>query len=237
MGIMASVHRELSDTASAETVETIFRCFSVQNKAQYEALAAAFAAETNAVQNNEKVEIRKVLMKDHAYIHDRYSMVIFRITDTEGRPVTDFDLLLTAGPDSNPDHLPEGFFADRQCNKLNKNTLTYFFNYDIMLGTPAVPDPGGSKKPLREKTDGAQMLGLQLRLRPDKGFVQYVPCRIDASREMLLKAIHPNGTTLIDICVQRVVDKEVFRFVQVTGSDMPVFDFKGTKPGGYAVED
>lgn len=53
-------------------------------------------------------------------------MVIFRVQDDEGFPITDFDLILTAGPDNNPNHLPKGFFADRQLNSINKETITFF---------------------------------------------------------------------------------------------------------------
>lgn len=234
MGIMNSVLQDLNDTKSAETVDAIFRCFTVTNLDQYKALGAAFETETKAVQNSEKVEVEKALFKDRIYIHDRFSMVIFRIMDTTGRPVTDFDLLLTAGPNSDPNQLPEGFFADRQCNKLNRNMLTYFFNYDIMTGSVAIYD--SNRKLLREALSGAQMLGLQLRLRPDKGFVQYVACEFKATADMLQKAMHPNGTTLIDICVQRIVDKEVFRFELVTGTTMPVYDFKKVQPGKDPVD-
>ncbi len=233
MGIMWSIKKEISDTANAETVNAIFECLNVQNKQQYNALITQFDAETKTVQANEKIEIRRVLLKDRVFIHDRFSMVIFRVTDTDGRPVTDFDLILTAGPDSNPNHLPEGFFADRQCNRLNKNTLTYFFNYDIMQGSPVVKDASG--KVYRDALPGALMLGFQLKLRPDSGFVKYVPCEIKATQEMLQKALQPNATTMIDICVQRIVDKEVSRLVKLEGNVMPDkthSSFKDVKPSG-----
>ncbi len=238
MGIMASVKKELSDTKSNETINAIFDCFNVQNKAQYDVLIEKFKTETETVQKNGKIEIEtRRFLKDRVFIHDRYSLIIFRITDTDGRPVYDFDLLLTAGDDSDPNHLPEGFFIDRQRNTLNKNMITYFFNYDVMVGTDAAVDKDGNG--LREKLDGATKLGFKLKLRPDSGFVQYIPCEINATAEILKMALHPNATTLIDICVQRVVDQEVFRLVKLEGNVMPTEeegDFKDVEVSRKIVE-
>ncbi|MEO5643881.1 MAG: hypothetical protein ABIQ40_03875 [Bacteroidia bacterium] len=51
--------------------------------------------------------------------------------------------------------------------------------------------------------------------------------------EMLNRALVPNSTTLIDICLQRVVDKQVFRSSRL-GDNMPGPDegeFSGLSPG------
>ncbi len=232
MGIMASIKKDLSDTASSETLNAIFDCFAVKNKTDYSALIAKFNTETTKVQQDEKVETVDGWLKNRVFIHDRFSTVIFKIIDTDGRPVNDFDLILTAGPNSDPNHLPEGFFADRQVNTLNKNVITYFFNYDIMFGCPAVQDTKGNT--VRPAIQGAQMLGFQLKLRPNTGFVKYVPCEIKATSDMLTKALNPNETTMINITVQRVVDKEVLRMLDL-GSSMPNDkdgSFKGTTPSG-----
>jgi hypothetical protein len=232
MGIMKSVKKEISDNQSSETIQAILDCIKVQNRDDYNALYVKFAKETANVQAVEKLEQEKVLFSTRNYIHDRFSMVIFRVTDREGRDVTDFDLVLTAGPNDDPDHLPVGFFADRQRNSLNKNTLTYFLNYDIMHGCDAVKDESG--KIIRDAVTGAQMLGFKINPRPDTGFVQYLPCKIEATEQMLDTALHPNGTTLIDICLQRIINKEIFRLEIIQGDDMPspsAGDFKSTKPG------
>ena len=116
-------------------------------------------------------------------------MVIFRVHDDKGHPVNDYDLILTAGPDADPNHLPQGFFADRQRNRVNPETLTYFFNRDVMKGTEAVKDKNG--KVIREAITGAEMLGFKIIARPSSGFVHYLPCEIKASQEMLEAALAP----------------------------------------------
>lgn len=228
MGIMRSVKEALSDQKSQETVDSIFACLQIQTNDQYHALCQQFAAETEIVQNNERLEIETRLFRsDKYFIHDKFSMMIFRVRDNENRPVTDFDLILTSGPNGDPNHLPEGFFVDRQRNSVTPETITYFFNHDVMKGADAVTDKHG--KEIRPKLDGAGTLGIQIVARPAKGFVHYLPCEFKALPIMLEQALHRNSTTLVDIQLQRVVRKNVFRIYNI--SDQPKPNFKDTKPG------
>ena len=61
--------------------------------------------------------------------------------------------------------------------------------------------------------------------RPDDGFVRYLKCAYMATKDLFDKALNPNSTTMIDIVLQRVVDKEVFMLEPVT----PSKDFSGIK--------
>jgi predicted enzyme related to lactoylglutathione lyase len=233
MGIMRSVKKILNDPKSKETVDAILACIQVQTNDQYMALSDRFVAETETVQENELIEVETHLLKSDTYfIHDRFSMVIFRVHDDKDHPVTDYDLILTAGPEADPNHLPVGFFMDRQRNHVSPEVITYYFNRDIMKGTKAVKSKNGIM--LRQGTAGAEMLGFKLIARPNGGFVHYLPCEIKASQEMLETAIHGNSTTLIDICLRRVVRKNVFRLDKLTSPIKP--DFKNTKPGDEIVE-
>jgi hypothetical protein len=160
-------------------------------------------------------------------------MVQFRITDSDGYPVTDFDLLLT-GENHDPNALPTGFFADRQCNKVNKSTITYFFNYDVLNGRPEIVIDNKTKI---EKEPGMTKLGLIITPRPNDGFIRYLPCEIVASKELFDKAFKANSTTMIDICLQRVVSAEVFRFEKLKdASTKPEGSFKKTEPGNEIVK-
>ncbi len=230
MGIMKSV-KAADDTQSSETVNAIFDCLKVTTKADYDSLYQAFFDQTRQTQERERIEIeKKHLLSDRIFIHDRFSMVIFKITDSENHPVNDFDLILT-GEDDDPDHLPKGFLVDRQRNRLSPETITYYFNYDIMIGNTEVIHNG---EDLRKKIKGISALGMEIRPRPDKGFVRYQPCKIKANYDLFSKALKPNCTTLIEIKLQRLVSNEVFRLQQLTGPDMPgkkEGDFKNVKPG------
>ena len=233
MGIIKSVKGDVNDQKSDETVEAILQCIQVKTMQDYKALAGQFEIETHQVQKNEVLETDKDLFVFHRnFIHDRYSMVIIRVMDTEGHPVTDFDLLFTAGDWSSPDHLPVGFFADRQKNQKNQNTITYFLNYDVMKGCPEVKNADG--KVIRASLPGTNKLGLVIKPRPTDGFVRYLPAGILASQDLFEQVLQPNSTTMIEIVLQRLVSKEVFRFEALTQNVMPdkkQGNFSNIKPG------
>jgi hypothetical protein len=229
MGIMRSVDKALGDAKSMETVNSILACIQVGTLAEYAALCDRFQAETEIVQQNELLEVeRNLLLSDTYFIHDKYSMVIFKVRDDEGHPVTDYDLVLTAGANNDPNHLPQGFFVDRQRNTLNPETITYFFDYDVMNGAPKIQNRSG--KIIRDTILGADMLGFKLSARPDQGFVHYLPCEIKATAEMLEKVLRPNSSTLVEIVLRRIVTKNVFLVEEMTAATVSV-DFSDTKPG------
>ncbi|MDD2853616.1 MAG: phospholipase [Desulfuromonadaceae bacterium] len=233
MGIMRSVKVTQNDVNSMETINAILACMQVASGDQYDALCDRFRAETDAVQKAEQVEIEQRLFRsDVRFIHDRYSMVIFRVQDDEGHPVADYDLLLTAGPDSDPNHLPQGFFIDRQRNAINPDTITYYLNRDVMKGTGEIT--GSDKNPIRTAQAGSEMLGFRIIARPDNGFVHYLPCEFKASPDMLQTALHANSTTLVDIVLRRIVRKNVFLVGKVTSGTKAV-NFAKTKPGDEIV--
>ena len=62
-------------------------------------------------------------------------------------------------------------------------TVTYFFNFDVMKGTEAIMDKNGIV--IREAIRGAEMLGNKLIARPGSGFAHYLPCEIKATQEFL----------------------------------------------------
>src|SRR5258705_6008514 len=59
-------------------------------------------------------------------------MFTYRLRYDRGEPLADYDLLLTAGPNYDPDELPDGFFCDRHRNQLDPGRLTYYLNHDRM---------------------------------------------------------------------------------------------------------
>jgi hypothetical protein len=227
-GIMRGVHKAAGHRKGRDAVAAILECLSVTTKADYRRVMQTFEAETAIVRNEERVEtVERLLGRESHFVHDRHAMIVFRVIDDEGRPVDDFDLLLTAGPDSDPDALPRGFFQDRQRNSRARNTITYYLNYDLMLGSDEIRDGDLVVRPRRP---GIDRLGLELRPRPDRGFAHYLDCRITASRELLGALLQPDGTTLVDIRLTRVVRKNVFRLQAMKG-DSTGRKFSDTPPG------
>jgi hypothetical protein len=234
MGIMKSVKPAVSSRKGLDTVEAIIDCLSVRTKSQYNAVMKKHRERTAAIQEAERCETEeRIILRDVHFIHDRYSMIVFRVRDDHGHPVTDYDLLLTAGKKGDPNLLPRGFFVDRQRNKVNPETITYFVNYDVMVGAPEVQDDEGGI--IRPRSNGAEALGFELRPRPSKGFVHYVDCSIQASPELLTQALEPNSTTLIDIELRRIVRKNVFRMNRMVG-DSTKRKFKDEVPGDDIVD-
>ena len=232
-GIMRSVSATAGHAAGRDVVTAILECVAVRSKQDYRKLAEAHDRETAEVQQEEQLETEdKLLIRDTHFVHDRYAMVVFRLRDDRGYPIRDFDLLLTAGKDNDPNMLPKGFFMDRQLNRLNRSTITYYFNYDIMVGAPEVRK---GDKVIRAATKGADALGLRVLPRPDDGFVHYLPCEARATREMLDKVLRPNATTMVDLTLRRVVRKNVFRLARMSG-DSTRGSFKRTRPGDDIVD-
>lgn len=227
-GIMRGVHIEAGHDKGRDLVDAVLECIAVKGRADYRRLAKRHAGETDTVQREERLETEdRLLLSDTHFVHDRYSMVMFRISDDHGYPIRDFDLLLTGGEDGDPDKLPRGFFMDRQLNRVNRNTLTYYFNYDIMAGAPAVTD--GSEI-VRAATRGATSLGFRISPRPAAGFVRYLPCEVRASKSLLDEVLKPNSTTLVDIRLRRIVMKNVFRISRLEG-ESTAGSFRRTPPG------
>lgn len=226
-GIMNAVEpKENGD--GIEVTRAIQRCLAVADAHDYDKLSAAFAVETERIQAEEKVEIQVIpILPDRAFVHDRTSLVIFRIKDSEGYPLHDFDLELT-GLQDDPDLLPEGFFNDRQRNQRSKNVLTFFFNYDLMVGSAAIPDPREKGRVLRPALLGVDRLGLRITPRPSSGFVHYQPCSVAADPQTLRAFIQPNQTTMVDVVLRRLVHREVF---ELERADAPRASFKKIKPG------
>lgn len=231
-GIMRGVHVDAGHDKGRDLVDAVLECIAVKGRADYRRLAERHGNETDAVQREERLETEdRLLLRDTHFVHDRYSMVLFRVSDDHGYPIRDFDLLLTGGEDSDPDKLPRGFFMDRQLNRVNRNTLTYYFNYDIMAGAPAVSD---GNEIIRPATRGATSLGFRISPRPADGFVRYLPCEVRASKSLLGEVLKPNSTTLVDIRLRRVVTKNVFRVSRLEGESV-AGSFRRTPPGDDVV--
>lgn len=228
-GIMRSVTRKPGGHG-AEVVDAILRALQVEDETQYESLCDDFDTETAKVVAEERAEHEKItLWRDRAYVHDAMSLVIVRVTDSEGYPVGDLDFLLT-GAEDDPDFLPEGFLADRQRNLVGKNMLTFFLNHDLMVGCDRVFDPRdeNGKEVLRAAQEGVDKLGFRVVPRPQAGFVRYRTGMFTATAKLLRDVVRPHETTMVDIVVQRVVHEGAF---ELGPAKAKPFDFHEVEPG------
>ena len=199
IGIIRSV--TMDNAAEHPTAQWVARCLNVRSKTAYNALAADLAVLTSATQKAEQTEKVRKLIGTTTYETDRYSMVVFRLVDDRGNPLSDYDLHLTAGPKYDDNELPAGFFQDRQRNQRNPGKLTYFLNYDVM--------EDGITKP---KMEGK--LGFRVIARPEEGddaLVFYRALDFRSSLATIDKILQPNETVMIELVLQRRVDKAVSR--------------------------
>ncbi|MGH8400089.1 MAG: phospholipase, partial [Gammaproteobacteria bacterium] len=147
-----------------------------------------------------------------------------RVHDDQGNPIKDFDVILTAGEDSDPDHLPPGFLIDRQRNHLDPGTITYYINHARMTGAPEVMFKG---KQLRPALQACSSLGLRVVPYPQDGFVMYQPATLAASVKNLADFVKPNQTTIVDIVMRRIVRESVYRLTSKASPE----DFTKQPPG------
>lgn len=223
MGILRSVRNDGRDHV---TVDAILQCLRVRDAAGYAALAQAFAEMTARTQADERYECERVLfMQERGYFHDPHSMVIMRVLDDAGERVPEFDLVLTAGADDNPNHLPQGFLADRQRNRRHSGTLTLFFNHAVMHGAAAVIDEVGKER--RPALPGAGSLGLQLRPVAMGPFVQHLPAQLKAAVDRLELLLRPHETTMVDVVMRRVVRRGAFEL----DGELKRQSFRNQRPG------
>ncbi|RUR24576.1 phospholipase PlaB [Legionella qingyii] len=199
IGIIRSV--TMANAATHPTAIWVLRCLQVKNPASYNTLVQELDKITKETQNNEHKESVNTLIFKREYITNRYSMIIFRLIDDRGNHLVDYDLYLTAGPKYSEQALPTGFFVDRQKNLNNRGKLTYFLNYDIMEAGINTPKMKGN-------------LGLRIKAYPEssnQALAYYRLLDFHSSLTDMNKIIHPNETVMVEITLQRRVDKAVSR--------------------------
>lgn len=199
MGIIRSV--TMAHAANHPTAKWVLKCLQVKNHDSYNILAKELDKLTQETQENEHIEHVNTLIYKREYITNRYSMIIFRLIDDRGNHLDDYDLYLTAGPNYSEDALPRGFFADRQQNQRNQGKLTYFLDYDIMETGINTPKMKGN-------------LGVRIRAHPEasnQALAYYRILDFHSSLADINKILHPNETVMVEIMLQRRVDRTVSR--------------------------
>jgi hypothetical protein len=134
--------------------------------------------------------------------------------DDRGNSLSDYDVLFTAGPSYDPNHLPPGFFVDRQRNKHNPGKLTYYIDYDVMNEWFSKPELAGK-------------FGVRVSARPAEGFAYYTVAEQKGTFTALKRYFEPNQTLMVEVELQRRVVEGVFRLTQ----NLTPEDFKNQPKG------
>lgn len=214
MGIMASVGA--NDDGSHPTLKWVLRCLSVASATGYSVLVRELDALTAATQEEER-NIRKkdLFLFQRTFVTDRYCMFVFRIVDDRGNELRDYDVIFTAGPLYDENHLAPGFFKDRQRNQRNAGRLTYYINFDIMAEWLAKPALEGK-------------FGFRIVARPDKGFAFYTVAEYRGTFAELRRYFEANQTVMVEIELVRHVAEGVFNLTQ----DLAPQNFSDNTQGG-----
>jgi hypothetical protein len=170
MGILSSItSKNVSHHLAALWVE---RCLSVTTPEGYTQVSGELAASLEGAP-------------------EQGCMIVVRVKDGAGRPVKDFDLYLTGGPDYNPGHLPKNFFIDRQRNQLTPNALTYYVDHRVF--------------------QQAKELGLRIGARPQSGPVNYLSAEFRCEEATVAAVLGAQETVMVDITLERRLDQAVFQ--------------------------
>lgn len=199
IGIIRSITKR--NAAEHPTAQWVLRCLGVRDAAGYAALSRDLETLTATTQDAERVQKEDRFLLPRTFITPRFSMLIFRVVDDRGQTLSDYDLLITAGPQYDPQHLPDGFFQDRQRNQRDPGMLTYYLNHDVLDAALKNPAYGGC-------------LGFRLVARPAEDpkkprlvFYRVLDYRGTAAEvDAFLK---PNETLMVELVLKRQVDATV----------------------------
>jgi len=200
MGIMRSVKPD--DDGSHPTVRWVLRCLTIDSAESYTDLLQELNGLTDNTQVNERErKSTELFIFERTFVTDRYCMLVIRVIDDRNNDLSDYDVIFTAGPTYNENHLPPGFFVDRQRNMRNPGKLTYYINYDVMAEGLAKPELGGN-------------FGFKVVARPASGYSFYTVAEHRGAFDELKRYLEPNQTLMVEIQLKRHVMEGVFRLAQ-----------------------
>lgn len=213
MGIIRSV--TLANAAGHPTTKAVLQCLGVKSKSAYDRLTTAFEATTGKTQAAESSRKYKIGAFYRTFKTHRCSMLVFRLRDDTGLPVTDYDLKFTAGADYDENSLPAGFFVDRQRNQRSAGKLSFYLDYDVL------------NEGLGDKLQNR--FGLSITARPEAGLARYGRVQFQGTGADIVKAIRPNETLMVEIVLRRKVDRNVFTLTDELSG--PQENFNATPAG------
>lgn len=213
-GILKSVSP--NDDGSHPTVKWTLACLGVGSATAYVKVVKQLAGLTAKTQADEREEVVKgPFLFKRTFVTNRYCMLVLHLSDDRGNVLVDYDVVFTAGPGYDPNHLPEGFFVDRQRNQRNPGTLTYYIDYDKMEEGLAKPELEGK-------------FGVRIAARPAGGYAYYTVAEHRGTFAQLKRYFAPNQTLMIEVELKRHVVEGVFRLVDAT---QPRESFKDQEKG------
>lgn len=200
MGILASARPD--DDGSHPTVRWVLRCLDVGSATTYRRVLKELADLTDSTQASERTQkVKELFVFKRTFVTSRYCMLVVRIKDDRDNDLSDYDVIFTAGPSYDPNHLPPGFFVDRQRNQRNPGKLTYYIDYDVMNEWFGKPEIEGK-------------FGIKVVARPSEGFAYYSVAEHKGTFAALKRYFEPNQTLMLEVELRRRVAEGVFQLTQ-----------------------
>ncbi|MEO9077996.1 MAG: phospholipase [Rhodanobacter sp.] len=199
--------------ASPHTVQAILRCLSIRDAASYTSLCDAFDAE-NSLRDANKVELEPAgPFAPRVHIHDPCSLLIVRLADEAGEPLTGASFLLTAGTSASADLMPTGFLLDRQANSKQRSTISLFLDHSLLAGDIRVADPRNSRITLRPAVASHRPYGATVQPLDLSGLVHHALANSHREDD-LFSLFGAHQTTVLDVVLPRKIHEGVFRLTQ-----------------------
>jgi len=161
----------------------ILAALGVRTRRAYAAVRDDFIARTDALQKTETYYDNSPL--------DRYCQLVFRVTDNRGWALEDYAIELLDGSESGG-ALPGGFFADKHQNERNLEQFCYYLNYNRLASVQ-----GGK-------------FGFRVQSAPNTPLVEYSEA-FYLSPADAAGVLQPNQTTLVDVVLNRRLNKAIFQ--------------------------
>jgi len=194
-GIMESIK---SYRAIKPVINSIIESLQIKSKTEYNNIIEDMNKRTNIAQKEKQ----------------KYIMLVLNVKDNYGNKIDDYDMILLAGKDYEPNKLPKGFFMDRQKND-NSSNLVYYINHNKI-------------KNIKDKK-----FGIRIVARPDVGFTHYSPAEFRSEDINIEHFLNPNETLMLDIILKRQIAKNTFVLNTVEESKK---EFSNRVPSGDYIE-
>lgn len=159
----------------------------VKDRKSYNTLEASFAVKTAELQRSEPYYDGSPL--------NRYSQLVFRVIDDVGNHLPDYAIELVDG-EGRGDQLPSGFLGHQHKNAVRPERFVFYVNYDLL-----------------SKIKGGKV-GFRVHAATGTPLVQYPVFEYLGNLSDVSRFIKPNQTTLVEVVLQRRLNKNVFRFTQ-----------------------
>lgn len=171
-------------------IDAIQKALRVRDRAAYKSLAVEFARQTTDLQQKDTYYDGTPL--------DRYCQVVFQIRDDMGNALSDYAIELVDG-ENRGDRLPKGFFAHSHKNGVSPERYVYYLNFDRLL------------------TAAGGRLGFRMSCATGSPLVIYPDVRFQGPACEIGTFVKPNQTTLVEVTMNRRLNKNVFRLTKNFG--------------------